>query len=127
MLLDDLNQWLTETGGAMVDKHAAGQTLTPMEQVVYEIWLLDTQVRNGGLSQYFCNCGSEQWRSCTAAASAVGLTSFGPFSEQVSLLIAGARDPYKALIKKGRAGDEVYDTYSNDIVRELRDRFPTVV
>ena len=111
----------------MVDKRAAGQTLTPMEQIVYEIWLLDTQARNGGLSQYFCNCGLEQWHSCTAAASAADLTSFRPFAEQLGMLIAGARDPSKALIKKGRAGDEVYDVHSNHIVRQLRERFGTVV
>ena len=123
MLLDDLNQWLTETGGAMVDKRAGGQTLSPVEQMVYEIWALDTQARNGGLSQYFCNCGLDQWRSCVATASAVGLTSFCPFAEQVGMLIGGARDSYKALIKKGRAGDDAYNTHCNLIVRELRQKF----
>ena len=126
MLPDDLNTWLTEIGGAVVDKRAAGITLTPIEQIVYEIWALDTQTRNGGLSQYFCNYGLDRWRQCTVAASAVGLGSFGPFAEQVTLLIGGSKDPYKALIKKGRAGDDVYNSHSSRIVSELREKFSTV-
>ncbi len=110
-------------GGAIVDKRAAGQSLSPMEQVVYEIWALDTQARNGGLSQYFCNYGLERWCGCIASAIAVGLTSFGPFAQQVGTLIAGTRDPYKALIKKGSAGDEIYAAHSSHIVRKLREKF----
>jgi len=126
MLPNDLNEWLTETGGAMVDKRAAGQLLTAIEQTVYEIWALDTQARNGGLSQYFCNYGLERWHSCVAAASAVGLRSFVPLAQEVSALIAGARDPYKALIKKGPAGDGIYNIYSSHIVRELREKFSSL-
>jgi hypothetical protein len=123
MLANDLNDWLTEVGGAMVDKRADGHSLTPMEQMVYEIWALDTQARNGGLSQYFCNYGLERWRGCIAAASSVGLTSFAPFADKVGALIAGSSDPYEALIEHGHEGDEIYDNHSSHIVRELRAKF----
>jgi hypothetical protein len=126
MLPDDLNSWLTEIGGAMVEKQAAGVALTPIEQMIYEIWALDTQTRNGGLSQYFCNYGLDGWKKCSAAAIAVGLATFGPFAEQVTALIGDSKDPYKVLIKKGRAGDDVYNRHSSHIVSELREKFSTV-
>ena len=123
MLPNDLSEWLSDTGGVIVDRRAAGAALSPIEQVVYEIWLLDTQKRNGGLSQYFCNCGAEQWRQCIATANDVGLSSFALFATQVDALIAGAKDPYKVLIKQGRVGDDIYDEHSNRIVRELREKY----
>src|SRR5688572_12636211 len=127
VLPDELNDWLTDAGDVVVRKRAGGAVLSPDEQLVYEIWLLDTQARNGGLSQYFGNCGLEQWQRCVAAASARGLDSFAPFAERVGTLIAGARDPYKALIKRGRAADEVYYEHESRIVDELRTKCSTVV
>lgn len=55
----DLDDWLTEAGDRVVHKMAAGrpEALRPMERLVYEVWLFDTETRNGGASQYFCNRG----------------------------------------------------------------------
>jgi len=126
MLPNDLNERLSDTGGVMVDRRAAGAVLSPIEQLVYEIWLLDTQKRNGGLSQYFSNCGLEQWRQCMVVANDVGLSSFPLFATEVNELIAGAKDPYKVLIKRGHVGDDIYDEHSSRIVRELREKYSPV-
>ena len=126
MLPNDLNEWLSDTDSIIVDRRAAGAVLSPIEQLIYEIWLLDTQKRNGGLSQYFCNCGLEQWRQCIVAANDVGLSSFMRFATQVNALIAGSKDPYKVLIKRGHVGDDIYDEHSSRIVRELREKYSPV-
>ncbi len=113
--------WLANAGDAAVRKRAQGVTLSSMEKLVYEIWLLDMQACNGGLSQYFCNCGLAQWKQCTAAVSAADLSKFAVFAQQVEQIIAGARDPYKAIIKAGRAAEDLYLDHQSSIVRELRE------
>ena len=126
MISGELEDWLCEEGDVVVRKRAAGAALSPKEQLLYEIWLLYIQARNGGLSQYFCNCGSEQWQRCVSAASAAGITSFQPFASRVDEMIAGARVPYKALIKRGQAADDLYYEHEASIVDELRQRYSTV-
>ncbi len=113
--------WLANAGDLAIRKRAQGVSLSAVEQLVYEIWLLDIQACNGGLSQYFGNCGLAQWKQCLAAVSPAGLRSFASFSEEVERVIAGARDPYKAIIKAGRAADDLYLNYQSAIARDLRD------
>jgi hypothetical protein len=122
----ELEDWLSDESDVVIGKRAAGATLLPREQLFYEIWLLYIQARNGGLSQYFCNYGSEQWQRCVSAARAGGITSFHPFASGVNEMIAGARDPYKALIKRGAAADDLYYEYEATIVAELRAKYSTV-
>lgn len=71
MLPLDLEDWLTEVGNQIVYKMASGgeAALTEKEKLVHEIWLLDTETRNGGLSQYFANWGLKQWERCHALAT----------------------------------------------------------
>ena len=122
----ELEDWLCETGDVVVRKRAAGSPLSSREQLLYEIWLLYIEARNGGLSQYFCNRGLEQWQRCVSAASAGGITSFQPFASRVDEMIAGANDPYLALIERGQDGDDLYYEHETGIVDELRAKYSTV-
>ena len=126
MITGELEDWLCEIGHIVVRKQAAGTPLSSQEQLIYEIWLLYTETRNGGLSQYFCNHGSEQWRCCVATALAGGVASFRPFAVRVDEMIAGAIDPYDALIEEGQFPDNVYYEYESSIVEELRAKYSTV-
>jgi hypothetical protein len=116
-----LEDWLTETGDRLVRKLAAGERLiSPCEQAVHEVWLLDTEVRNGGLSQYFANEGLEQWRRCLAAVTPDIAPSFGVFSQQVTQLIAGADDPYRVINSLGAVAENLWYAHQEQVVSELR-------
>jgi hypothetical protein len=81
MLPLDLEDWLTEVGNQIVEKMASGgeAALTEKEKLIHEIWLLDTEARNGGLSQYFANWGLKQWERCHALATTWPGTEFLAF------------------------------------------------
>jgi len=100
MLPLDLEDWLTEVGNQIVEKMASGgeAALTENEKLIHEIWLLDTEARNGGLSQYFANWGLKQWERCHALATTWPVPSFLPFAKGVSDLLTGNTDPYLALV-----------------------------
>jgi hypothetical protein len=116
-----LEHWLTEAGDLLVRKLAAGeQLMSPCEKAVFEVWLLDTEVRNGGLSQYFANEGLEQWRRCLAAVTPDMAPSFGVFSEQVMQLIAGADNPYRVINSLGAAAENLWYCHQEQVVSELR-------
>jgi hypothetical protein len=119
----DLEDWLTEVGDQVVRKMASeGEAaLTAREKLIYEIWLLDTEARNGGISQYFANRGMKQWEQCTALASAWPVPSFSPFAKRVSDLLIGNADPYLALEAREPETNELYQAYQIRIVTELRD------
>jgi Domain of unknown function (DUF4375) len=119
----DLEDWLTDVGDQVVHKEASqGEAaLTVREKLIYEIWLLDTEVRNGGISQYFANRGMKQWEQCTALATAWPLPSFSPFARRVSDMLIGNADPYLALIAREAEANELYYAYQIPIVTELRD------
>ncbi len=55
----ELEDWLLDSGEQVTRKLIAQGTasLSPVERFLREVWLLDIQVRNGGVSQYFCNYG----------------------------------------------------------------------
>lgn len=60
----DLEDWITDVGADLVEKRFANaSSLTTMESAAYEIWLLDTEARNGGVSQYLCNHGLQPLQS----------------------------------------------------------------
>jgi hypothetical protein len=96
----------------------AGSTLPLQEQ--YEIWLLDTEARNGGLSQYFGNHGLEQWRRCVGSAASQGLVTFAPFARSVDLLIEGSSDPYRMLLSGDRDNEDLWYSYQWRVVQQLR-------
>jgi len=118
----DLEDWLTEVGGQVVEKQAAlGDTsLSKQDQLILAIWLLDTEARNGGLSQYFANHGVEQWEKCVALASSDAIPSFAPFAEAVTAMLSGNPDPYLALIARDAEANDLYHTYQFSLVSELR-------
>jgi len=109
MLPWDLEDWITDVGANVLDKrHLQGQVLNEHEELVYEVWLLDTEARNGGLSQYFLNHGLSQWQSCCARAANIGLTSIGPFIAAVNKRLAAAEDPYEAIRSGGDAAEDLW-------------------
>jgi hypothetical protein len=83
-----LEDWLTDVGAQIVEKEAAfgHSSLSKQEQLILAIWLLDTEARNGGLSQYFANHGVEQWKKCVTLASPDVIPSFIPFAEAVTVM-----------------------------------------
>ena len=121
MLPWDLEDWITDAGADILDKRdATGGSLSPHEELTYEIWLLDTEARNGGLSQYFLNHGLGQWRSCCIKAQTLGLESFAPFAEEVGKLLLNNSDPYEAIRHGGDAAEDLWYKYQVAVVRDLR-------
>ena len=96
------------------------RALSVHEELIYEIWLLDTEARNGGLSQYFCNRGLGQWQRCVAAASSDAIPSFFPFAERVAAFLRINPDPYLAIVSGGREAEDLYYEHQTAIVRDLR-------
>jgi len=121
MLPWDLEDWITDVGASVLDKRLAGHALSPADQLVYEIWLLDTEARNGGLSQYFCNHGRSQWESCVAAARDASLSNFGPFAQALESIIANSSDPYSAIRERGDAAEDLWFHHQSAMVHELRE------
>ena len=120
---DHLEDWLTDTGADVIRKRIGDpSSLSPSECLVYEIWLLDTEARNGGLSQYFCNRGLAHWNDCVALAQIAGLEPFAPFARAVDVLIAGHEDPYAAIIDSP-GGDSLWYDHQAAVVEELHGRW----
>ena len=118
----ELDTWLTEEGDRLVRKIATTHgvdALDARERLVYEIWLFYTEQRNGGVSQYFCNRGLEQWRTLSEIAS-TALTSFVPLAEVVNQVIDNSTDPYRALIKSAVNLDAYYQMHRVRLLAELR-------
>src|SRR5688500_8356789 len=111
MLPGNLEGWLTNEGDRVVRAQVAGAFLSIMDRLIYEIWLLDTESRNGGLSQYFANRGRPQWRSCAHAASAGVTPSFLPFAAEVNRMIGDSDDPYQVINGLGRAAEDIWGKY----------------
>ena len=118
----DLEDWLTDCGDEIAHKIAAqGEAaLTKREKLIHEIWLLDTETRNGGLSQYFANWGLAQWNEC-CSLPADSIPTFPAFAKHVFDLLKGHADPYEAMVAKEREADELYYSCQVSIVSELRD------
>jgi hypothetical protein len=122
MLGWDLEDWITDVGARLLEKQAIDpRSLTPTETLVVEIWLLDTEARNGGLSQYFFNNGLSQWQTCVAAAHC--LNTFRPFVEAVKEMIHGADDPFEAIRSRGNDGEDLWYKYQAPVIVELRQMY----
>ena len=120
MLPSDLEDWLSNEGDRVVHARAAGRPLSRLDRLIYEIWLLDTEARNGGLSQYFANCGATQWRSCAHAAMAGAIPSFAPFAVEVDAMIDGSDDPYHAINRLGTDAENTWARHDTAVVSELK-------
>ena len=122
MLAWDLEDWITDVGADLVEKcFANASSLTTTESAVYEIWLLDIEARNGGVSQYFCNHGIQQWAACQAAAVAVGLSSFRAFADALNAIIGTAQDPYEVIRAQGEPAEDLWYFYQSGVIQELRE------
>ena len=120
MLSWDLEDWITETGAALVERHFLDpQSLTPQETLLFEIWLLDTEARNGGLSQYFLNRGITQWLKCISAARDGGLSAFAPFVDATNAIIGSSSDPYDAINSAGDSAENLWYTYQPAVIKQL--------
>jgi hypothetical protein len=120
-LPNELDDWLTEAGDFVVQKRATGEPIDSNEQLIYEIWLLDTQVRNGGVSQYFCNC-PENWEKCVTLAKSEALVLFEPFARELNNVLSGARDAYTRILNRESEAGRLYHTHAPNFVAELRNR-----
>jgi len=60
MLPWHLEDWLTDTGGRVVEKEArfGNKSLSEQEQLILEIWILDTEARNIGMIPCETRAGS---------------------------------------------------------------------
>jgi hypothetical protein len=121
MLPQDLEDWLTEEGDRVVRKLVAGkEALTPAEQLIHELWLFDTEQRNGGVSQYFCNHGLAQWETLCRLAWPL-IADFAVFAQAVNSVVAGSTDPYEAVINSRTYLDDHYDAHAAGIIASVRE------
>jgi hypothetical protein len=117
----DLEDWLTEIGDRIVRKAASIGTgsLSERERLVYEFWVFDTEQRNGGVSQYFCNRGLQQWKVLLYYAS-LYLDSFMPFATEVNRVVHSSPDAYKAVLNRGSHLDAQYEESCTRFVEKLK-------
>jgi hypothetical protein len=117
-----LEDWLLNAGEQAERKMLArgSDSLSPAERLVREVWLLDLEARNGGISQYFCNHGVERWQALREAWSADDVPSLGPIIGAIDQVIAGSDDPYSATLRASPGIEDVYETHQARMKSELR-------
>jgi hypothetical protein len=121
MLPWDLEDWITEAGHAVIVRQASGSDdLSQLDNLLYQRWLLDTETRNGDLSQYFFNQGISQWQSCVSVSELAGLFAFDPFADAVQALISEASEPGEAIINAGDSAENLWYSYQESVVRQLK-------
>lgn len=121
MISDDLEMWLTHEGDKIIRMISSRgiESLNSIERLVYEIWVFDTEWRNGGVSQYFCNRGLNRWNILLEYALPT-LKSFAPVEETVRNIIGAAKDPYLAIIESDINIDIFYDNHREQLIEELQ-------
>jgi hypothetical protein len=122
MLPHDLEDWLTKEGEMVVRRAAAVKSecaLDDRERLLYELWMFDTEQRNGGISQYFCNHGLAQWDKLSQFA-APALPSFAPFAAKVNEVVGQSEDPYQAIVDSRVDLDAWYDEHQVHLVTECQ-------
>ena len=122
MLPWNLEHWLTDEGDRVVRKAAAANSrdvLDVRDRLLYEFWLFDTEQRNDGVSQYFCNRGLEQWETFSRVA-APSLPSFPAFASKVNEVVSRSHDPYQAVIDSDVDLDGWYNHHQLRLVTELQ-------
>ncbi len=115
MLPLDLEQWLTEAGDRVLHRP---QPWSPGDQLLHEVWLFDTQARNGGVPQYFGNY-PERWPTLLER-TAQALPEFEPVAAAVERVIAGADDPFEPALAAEAALDAVWEEHRERVVAALR-------
>ena len=121
-LPDSLEDWLTNEGDRVVTQMADsdGTPISGFDRTVYEIWVLDTETRNGGVAQYFGNRGLSQWRSLTQAVAPHHLPALREFILAADMVVEGAAAPYDAVLCSDPDLDDIYRRLQTAIVTELR-------
>ena len=122
-LPDDLEDWLTNEGDRVVTQMADsdGTPISEFDRAVFEIWVLDTETRNGGVSQYFANRGLSRWHSLAQAAVTHNLPSLREFISAANIVVEGATtDLYDAVVCSDTDLDDIYKRLQTVIVAELR-------
>lgn len=119
----ELEDWLTDEGDRVVNAIADNgiDTLSPKELAVYEVWVLDTETRNGGVSQYFANRDRRHWSSLKKLAIANKIPSLRVFVDAVEKVIGESDDPYEAIFDSTVDLDGIYNQQQTLIVGELRE------
>jgi hypothetical protein len=116
----ELEDWLLDAGERAERKLIANGCLSPAERLIREFWVFDIHTRNGGVSQYFCNHGLEQWQALKSALLPESVPSLGPLIAEVERVIAGAPDPYLAALNASPGIDHFYEAHQLGVRRELR-------
>ncbi len=118
----ELEDWLTDSGDRVLHRTAdfGWSALSEAEQLIHSIWVLDTEIRNGGLSQYFLNRGVDEWRRLRELSRKVGLLSFESFASHVDQMILASDDPYSAIQNAPDDFDEEYYAMQEHMIGEVR-------
>lgn len=118
----DLEDWLLDAGEAAETKRVqrGDAALSPAERLVREVWLLDMEIRNGGLSQYFASRGRARWTALVAAEQGCGVPSLRPILAEIERVVAGADDPYLAALHASPAFEAFYELHQPAMLRGLR-------
>ena len=116
----ELEDWLLRAGERAERKAIAGGPLSPIERLAREIWVFDMHARNGGVSQYFCNHGSERWQALKSAWLPEAVPGLGPVIAEVERVIAGGSDPYLATLSASPGVEGFYEAHQPSVLRELR-------
>jgi hypothetical protein len=123
MLPWELEDWLTAEGDRVVRGTAEDESTRSMvDQAIYELWLLDTETRNGGLSQYFYNHSLKQWEACQQSVRNLGLTTFAPFASAVNEIVEIAAEPGATIQQRGQTAEDLWQSHQLGVVAELRAR-----
>jgi len=121
----DSMRWFADAGDRAERRRASdgADYLSKGEKLIYELWLLDADVRKGGLSQYLATRGLHQWRHCVALVPYT-IPSFLRFAERVDAMLRFDRDPTGrgtvASVASGAEADRLYRDLRPSIVAELR-------
>ena len=103
----------------MVEKAVSGAALTPAECLLREVWLLDAERQNGGLSQYFCNWGRKRWDGVSRLAR-VSLPAFASFAGAVEDVVRASADPYGSVLAAERTLNALCDRARGTLIAQLR-------
>ena len=118
----ELNDWFLNAGERAERKRIAlgTESLSAYERLLLEVWLLDLETENGGVSQYFCNRGLDQWRILQSVWIVDKVPSLGPIITEIERVIASEFDPYLATLDASPGIEDFYDTHQPCVLAELR-------
>ena len=95
--------------------------LGPQERLIYEVWVFETGIRNGGVSQFSGNRGIERWERLRAACEAQAMPTLKQFIGEVDQILVAGVDPYAAALHVSPPIEEWYwSVHQAKIVMELR-------